>query len=306
MDESMIVILGPTASGKTKLAARLANILDGEIISADSRQVYKGMNIGTGKDLNEYTFEGKNIPYHLIDIVNAGVKYNINDFQKDVTRALSRINDLNKIPIIVGGAGLYLEAILQSYLYTSVPVNTILRNRLDDLDLEKLRTELNSINNRVLSFDCSTSKRLIRAIEICHYLKSNQLEKVGAVIKDYTLFGIKLPRTILLQRIEERLKFRLEHGMIEEVAMLLDSGIPSDRLKYYGLEYKFVTLHLEGQLYYDELFEKLNIAIRQFAKRQMTWFRKMERSGYKIHWVDGTLPVQEQLSTIELKLDIDQ
>lgn len=292
-----LVILGPTASGKTKLGVQVAFKIDGEIISADSRQVYRKMDIGTGKDLSEYQVAGQSIPYHLIDIRNAGEKYTLNDYQKDFRTAYQLILSKEKTPVIVGGTGLYIEAILKNYTYSHVPNIPALRKSLESKSKDELLKILIKKNMTGIKFDTSTTKRLIRAIEISEFIQKNEMTGKSEPL-DAVIFGIKLPRNEILKRIKTRLKERLEGGMIEEVKNLLDQGIQPDDLIYYGLEYKFVTLFLKGKLKYNEMHEKLNVAIRQFAKRQMTWFRRMGRNGFKINWIDGLKPVEEQLQFV--------
>ncbi len=287
-------ILGPTASGKTKLAAQLAAQFDGEIISADSRQVYGGMDIGTGKDLADFTVDGKQIPFHLIDIVDPSETYHLNHYQDDFKKAFQDIQQRNKQAVLVGGTGLYIEAVLHNYSFSHIPDDPALRKELVLLDKEELIKQLESVNQRQITFDQTTTKRLVRAIEICHYLNVS-----GAPIENHSpiesiVFGIHVPRVVLLERIRKRLDERLNNGMIEEVEDLIGQGITTDKLIYFGLEYKFITHYLQKELSYEEMVEKLNIAIRQFAKRQMTWFRRMERNGTHIHWIDGQLSTGEQ------------
>lgn len=297
---SLIVILGPTASGKTHLAVQLAHQLDGEIISADSRQVYRGMDIGTGKDLDEYTINGKKIPYHLIDILDAGESYHIYQFQQDFQKAYTDIIQRGKIAILCGGSGMYLDAVLKGYEFTSIPIDLALREEL----LEKSTEELLNIfakNQSIYSekSDTSTKKRLIRAIEINLFLKNNPTFKITPqAIPKATIFGLNPATELRREKITKRLTHRLENGMIEEVQSLLSKGIPAEKLIFYGLEYKFITQFLEGEIAYEVMVEKLNIAIHQFAKRQMTYFRKMENDGLKINWLDSKLPFNKLMDTI--------
>lgn len=294
----IITILGPTASGKTTLAVALANRLNTEIISADSRQVYEGMNIGTGKDLSEYTIKNKRIPYHLIDIRKAGEKYNLFEFQQDFQKIYSQFRYSSEIPILCGGTGLYIEAVLKSYELLQVPENKSLRTELTSKSLEELKEILSNYRNLHNKSDFDSCKRAIRAIEIAQYTKSanpdiHKFEPLHSLI-----IGLDLDREIRRKRISQRLMARLDEGLIEEVKSLLESGISAEDLLYYGLEYKFVTLFFTGQLQYKEMVLQLETAIHQFAKRQMTWFRGMERRGFTIQWLDATLPLGAQLDRV--------
>ncbi|MET3126942.1 tRNA dimethylallyltransferase [Arcicella rosea] len=301
---SLIVILGPTASGKTHLAVQLAHQIDGEIISADSRQVYRGMDIGTGKDLDEYTIDGKKIPYHLIDIIDAGESYHIYQFQQDFQKAYTDIIQRGKKAILCGGSGMYLDAVLKGYEFTSIPIDLKLREQL----LEKSTEELLRIfeeNQSVYSekSDTSTKKRLIRAIEINLFLKNNPAFKITPqAIPKATIFGLNPTTELRREKITKRLIYRLENGMIEEVQTLLSKGIPAEKLIFYGLEYKFITQYLKEEISYEIMVEKLNIAIHQFAKRQMTYFRKMENDGLKINWLDSNLPFNKLMDTISAEI----
>jgi tRNA dimethylallyltransferase len=304
MSYNLITILGPTASGKTSLAANLAYRLNTEIISADSRQVYKGMDIGTGKDLDDYNVNGIEVPYHLINICNAGEKYNVFSFQKDFMQAFLQITEKAKIPILCGGSGLYIEAVLKDYKLTAVPINDMLRDQLNEKTDDELIQLLGSFKKLHNTTDTSTRKRLIRAIEIeiyqqLHDFSDDDLPKINSII-----FGLNFDREEQKLKITKRLKERLANGMINEVNSLLDNGILKDDLIYYGLEYKFVTQYLNGTLKYDEMFNLLNIAIHQFSKRQMTWFRKMEREGFKIHWLNGNSSVEHNVNLILTELSI--
>lgn len=298
----IITILGPTASGKTTLAVALANQMSTEIISADSRQVYKGMDIGSGKDLSEYSIDNKMIPYHLVDIRKAGEKYNLFEFQQDFQQTYSQLRSKSIVPILCGGTGLYIEAVLKAFQLLQVPENKTLRAELATKSHEELKEILSIYHNLHNSTDFDTAKRAIRAIEIAHYTENINPEKHKFEALNSLIIGIDLDRAIRRQKISERLIFRLEDGLIEEVKSLLESGIPAEDLIYYGLEYKFVTLYLTGQLQYKEMVTQLEIAIHQFAKRQMTWFRGMERRGFTIHWLDATLPTDVKVQRIlELK-----
>jgi len=299
----MITILGPTASGKTPVAARLAAEIGGEIISADSRQVYRRMDIGTGKDLADYTVDGRLIPYHLIDICEPGTKYNLFEYQQDFFDAYETIQSRGAVPILCGGTGLYIEAVLKGYKLSPVPQNQQLREELDGKSLEELTqmlTELKARNgsNMHNTTDVDSCQRAIRAIEIETYNLQHPMPKRELPPVDSLIIGIDIDRELRREKITRRLKTRLDEGMVDEVKALLDEGIPADDLIYYGLEYKFLTEYLTGRLSYDEMFERLEIAIHQFAKRQMTWFRGMERRGFTIHWIDATLPMDDKVQKI--------
>ena len=299
-DKPIIVILGPTASGKTKLAVNLANAIGGEIISADSRQVYQGMDTGTGKDLDEYVIDNQPIPYHIIDIKKAGEEYNVYDFLKDANKAQRLIEGNENYPIICGGTGFYIQSFLEGLDTPSVPIIPALRERLSDFSNTELRNKLSEYAPLHYEVDTNNHKRLTRAIEIADYLAQHDHLKPGKRKKTTCiLFGIEIDRDTRRQRITERLTSRLENGLIKEVEDLLASGISPERLIYYGLEYKFITHYLKGELDYNSMFEQLNTAIHQFSKRQMTWFRKMERDGYTIHWLDYSRPLKEHLNTIQ-------
>ncbi|MDK2969614.1 MAG: tRNA dimethylallyltransferase [Bacteroidota bacterium] len=291
----LLTILGPTASGKTTLAAHLAYELDGEIISADSRQVYRGMDIGTGKDLSDYEINRRRIPYHLIDIRDAGEKYTLFHYQQDFHRVFRDIADRKKIPILCGGTGLYMESVLKGYRLLDVPENPALRASLSRKTLEELTEILASYKKMHNSTDTDTKKRAIRAIEIADYQAKQQAEELTFDPIDSLIIGIDIDRELRRQHISSRLKKRLEEGLIDEVRQLLQSGVRVDDLLYYGLEYKFVTLYVVGSLSYDEMFAQLETAIHQFAKRQMTWFRGMERRGFVIHWIEASLPLEEKV-----------
>jgi tRNA dimethylallyltransferase len=291
----LITILGPTASGKTTFAAALANELDTEIISADSRQVYRGMTIGTGKDLDDYIVDGKQIPYHLIDICNPGEKYNVFEFQHDFHRAYTRIKEKGKLPILCGGTGLYIEAVLKGYKLLDVPENPNLRKNLKDKSLCELEELLKSYKKLHNKTEVDSVLRAIRAIEIEEYYLTQEPEKMDFSPIDSLIVGIDIDRELRREKISKRLKSRLETGMIDEVKNLLDSGLSPEDLIYYGLEYKYLTLFISGQITYRTMYERLEIAIHQFAKRLMTWFRGMERRGFKIHWLKAELPLKEKI-----------
>ena len=297
--QRMITILGPTASGKTPVAAHLAAEIGGEIISADSRQVYRRMDIGTGKDLAEY---GK-VPYHLIDICEPGTKYNLFEYQQDFFDAYQDIQSRGAVPILCGGTGLYIEAVLKGYKLSPVPQNPALRSSLEGKTLDELTKMLVELKARNGSHmhnktDVDSCQRAIRAIEIETYNLEHPMPRRELPPVDSLIIGIDIDRELRRQKITRRLKARLDEGMIDEVKRLLDEGIPAEDLIYYGLEYKFVTEYLTGKSSYDEMFQRLEIAIHQFAKRQMTWFRGMERRGFKINWIDATLPMEDKVATI--------
>lgn len=312
----MITILGPTASGKTSLAAALAAQIDtldasiwggstkgAEIISADSRQVYRGMDIGTGKDLEDYTVEGKLIPYHLIDICDAGTKYNLFQYQQDFYDAYLDITHRGVLPILCGGTGLYIESVLKGYHLSPVPQNPALRSSLEGKTLEELTDMLvdlkakngSNMHNRT---DVDTAQRAIRAIEIETYNLEHPMPERELPAVDSLVIGVSIDRDARRDKITHRLKQRLENGMVEEIKGLLDRGIPAENLLYYGLEYKFITEYVIGKTSYEEMLRGLEIAIHQFAKRQMTWFRGMERRGFTIHWIDALQPMEQKVEQV--------
>ena len=295
----MITILGPTASGKTPVAARLAETIGGEVISADSRQVYRRMDIGTGKDLEDYG----SVKYHLIDICEPGTKYNLFEYQQDFYDAYNNIIGRGKVPILCGGTGLYIEAVLKGYKLSPVPQNQELRDSLEGKTLDELTEMLTALkaqngSNMHNTTDVDSCQRAIRAIEIETYNLEHPVPLRELPPVESVIIGIQIDRELRREKISRRLKARLDNGMIEEVRALLDEGIKADDLIYYGLEYKFVTEYLTGQLSYDEMFQRLEIAIHQCAKRQMTWFRGMERRGFKIHWIDASLPMEQKVEKI--------
>lgn len=295
---TLIILLGPTASGKTHLATQLAYRLNGEIISADSRQVYRGMDIGTGKDLEEYMVKGKQIPCHLIDIVDPGYEYNVFEFQQDFLQAYSDIISRGKLPILCGGTGLYLESVLQGYRLPELLADPGLEAELASKPTGELIEMLKSLRVQHNTTDTTDRNRMIKAIRI-GMLESKDTGKQDAfpVIKSI-VFGIAPPRDILRERITQRLFHRLKHGMVEEVEHLLASGIAPESLTFYGLEYRFITLYLQKKLTYEEMVTQLNTGIHQFAKRQMTWFRRMERKGTRIYWIDPASLEEDQLAFI--------
>jgi tRNA dimethylallyltransferase len=299
----MITILGPTASGKTTLAAHLAARIGGEIISADSRQAYRRMDIGTGKDLDDYVVDGKQIPYHLIDIAEPGTKYNLFQYQQDFHDAYNDIKSRGATPILCGGTGLYIEAALKGYALSPVPQNPELRARLEGKSLEELTGMLVTLkqkNGSVMhnTTDVDTAQRAIRAIEIETYNAEHPTEERQMPKIDSLVIGVNIDRESRREKITKRLRQRLENGMVEEIRSIIDSGVAPEDLIYYGLEYKYVTEYVIGKTTYDEMFRSLEIAIHQFAKRQMTWFRGMERRGTVIHWIDASLPMEEKIEQI--------
>ena len=316
MKYSMITILGPTASGKTSLAAALAariSSLDAdlsgipakgaEIISADSRQVYRGMDIGTGKDLADYTIHGKQIPYHLIDICEPGTKYNLFEYQQDFYDAYQDIQKRGAFPILCGGTGLYIESVLKGYHLSPVPQNPELRESLAHKSLDELTEMLKELKAKTGSnmhnrTDVDTAQRAIRAIEIESYNLEHPMPERELPPVDSLIIGVSIDRDSRREKISRRLKQRLDDGMVDEIKGLLDLGIPAENLIYYGLEYKFITEYVIGKTSYDKMYRGLEIAIHQFAKRQMTWFRGMERRGFTIHWVDALMPMEEKVETV--------
>ena len=295
----LIAIIGPTASGKTTLAAHVAAELDAEIIAADSRQVYRRMDLGTGKDLADYLVEGKQIPYHLIDIAEPGTKYNVFQFQQDFLQVYEDIRQRGRLPIVCGGSGLYVESVLRGYQMADVPENKELRQRLEGKSLEELTEILKSYKTLHNTTDTDTAKRAIRAIEIEDYYAKHGINSQSSASNcqriNSLVIGVSIDRELRREKITRRLKQRLK---VDEIRGLLDSGIPAEDLIYYGLEYKYLTLYAIGKLSYEEMFSQLEIAIHQFAKRQMTWFRGMERRGVQIHWIDATLPMERKVKEI--------
>ena len=307
--KKMITILGPTASGKTTVAARLAAEIEGEIVSADSRQVYRRMDIGTGKDLDDYEVKNENgevtnVPYHLIDICEPGTKYNLFEYQQDFYDVYQDIRRRGAVPILCGGTGLYIEAVLKGYKLSPVPQNQELRDSLEGKPLNELTEMLKGLkekngSNMHNTTDVDSCQRAIRAIEIETYNLEHPTPRRELPPVESLIIGIDIDREERRAKITRRLKARLEEGMVEEEKALLDEGIPADDLIYYGLEYKFLTEYLTGVTSYSEMTNRLEIAIHQFAKRQMTWFRGMERRGFKIHWIDAMLPMEEKIEKIK-------
>lgn len=301
--QKMITILGPTASGKTSLAAALAARIDAEIISADSRQVYRGMTIGTGKDLDDYRKGDRLIPYHLIDICEPGTKYNLFQYQQDFHLIYNNIVARGVRPILCGGTGLYIESVLKGYALSPVPQNQALRDKLADKSLAELTEMLEDLKRRNHSVmhnrtDVDTAQRAIRAIEIETYNLEHPTDNRTLPPIDSVIIGVDINREERRRKITQRLKQRLEEGMVDEIRQLLDRGIAPENLIYYGLEYKFVTEYVIGKTSYEEMFRQLEIAIHQFAKRQMTWFRGMERRGFTIHWIDALDPMDSKVAQI--------
>ena len=301
-DYELITILGPTASGKTPFATALAAELNTEIISADSRQIYRGMDLGTGKDLADYTINDREIPYHLIDIVEPGYKYNVFEYQRDFLKAYETIKQKGCLPVLCGGTGMYLESALKGYRLMPVPENPELRTRLADKSLETLTGILQQYKTLHNSTDVDTVKRAIRAIEIEEYYAKHPIAEREFPQLNSLIIGVDIDRDLRREKISRRLRQRLDEGMVDEVKQLLAQGIKAEDLIYYGLEYKFLTLYAIGKLTYEEMFTQLETAIHQFAKRQMTWFRGMERRGFTIHWVDATLPTEEKIAFVKQKL----
>lgn len=300
--KEIITMLGPTATGKTHIAALLAKKLGAEIVSADSRQVYRNMDIGTGKDLLDYHVDGSQIPFHLIDVVEPGVEYNVFQYQQAASKAIKEIQSRETPVILCGGSGMYLEALLKGYKLFPVPTNIDLRNQFQKQsfdDLSKLLATYRPLHNNT---DIEIPDRLYRALEIeIYYQNHPELQEISTPIPSI-IFGLHGDRDAIRKKITKRLKERLEGGMIEEIKNLIEKGVDQNQLIRYGLEYKFVTLYLQGELNYNTMFEKLNIAIHQFSKRQMTWFRKMEREGFLIDWIDISLSDTEKLEYMHQKL----
>jgi tRNA dimethylallyltransferase len=297
-DYDLLVITGPTASGKTSLAVAIAARVGGEIISADSRQVYRGMNLGTGKDYDDYLIDGARIPCHLIDIAEPGYKYNVFEYQRDFIEIYASLRKRNVFPVVCGGSGMYADSIIKGYKMVEVAPDSGLRAELEKKSIEELRDILSTYKNLHNTTDIDTKKRVIRAIEIEHFTR-NQV-KQSSVFPDVKplVVGVMIDREMRRKKISERLKQRLDAGMVDEVKQLIDLGISPETLIYYGLEYKYITLHLTGKMSFEKMVKDLETAIHQFAKRQMTWFRGMERRGIKIHWINGELPMEEKVESV--------
>jgi tRNA dimethylallyltransferase len=294
----LLVITGPTASGKTALAVAMAKKLGGEVISADSRQVYKGMNLGTGKDYSDYQIDGTWIPFHLIDIAEPGYKYNVFEYQRDFIKVYEDLKFRNVFPVICGGSGMYADSIITGYKMVEVPPDSGLRAELEKKPMEELREILATFKNLHNTTDIDSKKRVIRAIEIEHFnsyrqKETNELPKVNSLV-----VGIMFDRETRRERISSRLKQRLDDGMVDEVKNLIKLGVNPETLIYYGLEYKYITLYLTGRLSFEKMVKDLETAIHQFAKRQMTWFRGMEKRGTRINWIDGNLPAGEKVEKV--------
>ncbi len=294
----ILVITGPTATGKTRLAAVVASRMGSEVISADSRQVYRGMDIGTGKDTDDYIVDGVMVPYHLVDVVDAGYRYNVFEYQRDFLRVYQELKERGLLPVVCGGSGMYVDSIVSSYRLIQVPVNEELRHRLEGKDLIELTAILSQYKSLHNKTDVDTVKRAVRAIEIEEYYKKAGVPDISMPEIKPLIVGVMFDRETRRQRISQRLNDRLNSGMIEEVKGLIESGIHPDNLIYYGLEYKYITLYLLGSLSYEEMYSHLETEIHRFAKRQMTWFRGMERKGIQINWIDGFLPEDEKVDLI--------
>jgi len=297
----LVVVTGPTATGKTSFAAHLANKLKGEIISADSRQVYRGMDLATGKDINDYIVQGTQIPYHLVDFLDPGYEYNVYEFQNDFLKIYNQITKRGTLPVLCGGTGMYVESVLKGYKLIKVPEDDSLRQKLSEKSDPELVSLLESFKVPHNITDTKDRHRLVRAIEIQTYYKSHLEIDTSFPTFKTTIFAIQFDRQAIRDRITERLKIRLEQGMVDEVKELLASGLTPEQLKFYGLEYRYLTQYATGELSFDEMFRLLNTAIHKFAKRQMTWFRKMERQGMKIHWINGEL---EMVRKVDQALEI--
>jgi tRNA dimethylallyltransferase len=294
----IIVITGPTATGKTRLAALVAARLGSEVISADSRQIYRGMDIGTGKDMSDYFVEGREVKCHMVDIVDAGYRYNVFEYQRDFLKVYESMRSRGLLPVVCGGSGMYVDSIVSGYRLIQVPVNDQLRHELEGKTLPELTDILSGYKRLHNKTDVDTIKRAVRAIEIEEYYGNENVTETSFPDINPLIIGIMFDRDTRRERISRRLRERLEGGMIQEVQRLLDSGIHPDDLIYYGLEYKYVTLYLLGTMTYGEMFTKLETEIHRFAKRQMTWFRGMERKGIEICWIDGALPEEEKVATV--------
>jgi tRNA dimethylallyltransferase len=294
----LLVVTGPTASGKTSLAVAIASTIGGEVISADSRQVYRNMNLGTGKDYDDYNIGGTKVPYHLIDIVDPGYKYNVFEYQRDFLKVYSGLKSRQVFPVVCGGSGMYADSIITGYKMDEVPPDSGLRAELDKKSMEELKGILSTYKDLHNITDIDTKKRVIRAIEIEHFNRSRKKKNIGFPKVNSLVVGVLFDRDSRRNRITERLNERLKSGMIEEVKNLIDQGVDKETLIYYGLEYKYITLYLTGKISHASMAADLEIAIHQFAKRQMTWFRGMEKRGTKIHWLDGKMPIEENVGKV--------
>jgi tRNA dimethylallyltransferase len=298
MAHKLLTITGPTACGKTSLAAELAFQLGGEIISADSRQVFRGMDIGSGKDLADYHIHNTDIPYHLIDIHDAGYEYNVYQFQNDFIRAFGDIVSRGRQPILCGGTGMYIEAVVKGYQLADAPIDPDFRQRMEAYTDEELTARLASYIKLHNHTDTESRDRLLRALEIQEYHLQHPDAYPHMPDMEHIIIGVRYPREQVIERIGIRLRERLQNGMIDEVQSLLDQGVPEERLLRYGLEYRHVTRYLRGECTYDEMYEHLYTDIRRFSKRQMTWFRRMERQGITIHWIDGPQPLDIKVAQV--------
>jgi tRNA dimethylallyltransferase len=294
---NLIAIIGPTASGKTSFAVQLAYQMNGEVISADSRQVYRNMNLGTGKDYYDYRVGEYQVPAHLIDIADPGYKYSIFEYQRDFIRVYRDIVSREMLPVLCGGSGMYIDAVTRGYRLNEVARNVTIRKELGSKSPDELRDILSTLKTMHNKTDIDTTEHALRAIEIEYHNRANPDNHLDFPDLNTLFIGVRFERGIERKRITERLEKRLRQGMVEEVSELLESGIPADALIYYGLEYRYITLFLQGKSDYQTMVSKLNTAIHQFAKRQRTWFRKMEREGCNIHWLDGNMPVSEKIET---------
>jgi tRNA dimethylallyltransferase len=294
----LLVVTGPTASGKTSLAVAVAKKVGGEIISADSRQVYREMNLGTGKDYDDYLIDGMQIPCHLIDIADPGYKYNVFEYQRDFTKVYSDLKERNIFPVVCGGSGMYIDSIIKGYKMIEVPPDTGLRIELEKKTMKELREILSTYRNLHNTTDIDSKKRVIRAIEIEHSNRNKTKQHTEFPKISSLVVGVLFDRDSRRRRITDRLKQRLGAGLVNEVQQLMKMGVGAETLLYYGLEYKFITLYLTGKIKYDEMVRDLEIAIHQFSKRQMTWFRGMEKRGTKINWIDGNLPMEEKVGRV--------
>ena len=298
----ILVITGPTATGKTRLAALVADRLGGEVISADSRQVYRAMDIGTGKDLSDYTVDGRRVPVHMVDIVDAGYRYNVFEYQRDFLRVFEDLSGRGVFPVVCGGSGMYVDSIVSGYRLVQVPVNDQLRSLLDGRSLEELTEILSQYKSLHNKTDVDTVKRAVRAIEIADWYAHHPVDDSPFPVRNPLVTAVFVDRETRRKRISDRLGTRLEEGMIEEVQRLLAEGIHPDDLIYYGLEYKYITLFLMNRLSREEMIQKLEVEIHRFAKRQMTWFRGMERRGIAINWIDGSLSDEEKTACLISKI----
>jgi len=295
---NMITILGPTASGKTALAANVAFRMNGEVISADSRQVYRNMDIGTGKDYDDYIIKGREVPSHIVDICDAGEKYSVYRYQRDFLTVYNEITDRNKMPVLCGGTGMYIESVLKGYRLLKVPVNKSLRDNLERKTMDEMKDILEGYKNLHNITDITQRKRLVRAIEIAKYYSDHNIEEEKFPEIHSLVAGINFDRNSRRKNISDRLKERLKSGMVEEVKSLIESDVSEETLIYYGLEYKFITWYLQEKISYDEMFSQLETSIHRFAKRQMTWFRRMERNGIEIKWLDGYISLDEKIEKV--------